>query len=451
MTSWETITGPLGGAAAIGTYGAAGPTVTYSSTAGNTLIACGFTVQGGSGGSPLSATNQITSITDSAGNSWQFSLASSQFPASVFCGNPLGGIAWIAWCINAKAITSVTFTDGFGGSADVWNVSVAEWAGIAFADGGFAAATTTGSASPVGTVRVSAPNGIVVGVLDTAAGTVSATPAGTTALPGETGLTASSLRYGNPAFVPASPVIYSGTGNGGTSGGSSIGSITMPPYFIPGDLLILDVVAYNATVSAWPSGFTQQLSVTGATDPLNQRFIATKIATGSETVLSVTMSGATNASALLYVLRGAGSAVPTSTATVTANGYTTTLATPALTIANPSDLTVYGYGGITSARSSFITATVPGSLSNSAEAIAGQGTVAAAGWGINASPVASGSASAAVDTLDWAMDFPAAALGVGGNVTWNWSLTGGPAGAVAMMAFGPAAVPVPDEPMTQTF
>ena len=90
--------------------------------------------------------------------------------------------------------------------------------------------------------------------MSTNAGTISGTPAGTVPLPGETGLTAQSLLYRVDPPVPASNFLYAGTGSGGTTGGSSITNIIPPADLIAGDLLIMDVVAWNATVSGWPAG-----------------------------------------------------------------------------------------------------------------------------------------------------------------------------------------------------
>ena len=95
------------------------------------------------------------------------------------------------------------------------------------------------------------------------------------------------------------------------------------------------------------------------------------------------------------------------------------LGTPALTVNDPSDATIYGYGGITATRGAFISVpTWDASLLNPAQALSGEGTVAGIGWGVDLAP-GSAQSSAAVDVLDLAMDIPARNTGVGGYVSWN--------------------------------
>lgn len=447
MSDWLPIA-PLGSATYQATAAAPGPTVSYTSAGGTALIAAGYVDQG-TNSIAFDATHGLTSVTDTAGNIWQFSVANSQEPPAIYGSFGAGAVrktvAFAAWCLDAAPVTSVTFSD-VGGGTDTWNISLTEWSNVAWPDFGYAGGS--GFSTPTGataSTRVSTPKDLVVGVLATDAGTITAAPPGTADLPGKVSTGAYSMRYALAPAVPASTFTFPPPGgNSGTTGGSSIANISPPLDLCAGDLLIMDVVAYNATVTGWPAGFTQQLTVTGAMDPLNKRFVATKIADGSETTnMTVTLSGASNASALCYSLRGAASPVPLNTATFTnGGGYTTTLGTASLTINDPSDATVYGYGGITATRGAFIGGSIPGSLSNLSQAIGGQGTLAQIGWGINVSPGASGSATAAVDVLDWAMDFGPLPTGVGGFANWPWSLSGGVQHTWVMQSFGPQGVPV---------
>ena len=447
MSQWQT-PGLLGSTTYQATAAAPGPTVSYASAGGTTLIAAGYVDEGATATS-FDPTHGLTSITDDAGNVWTFSKVNNQEPPVIYGAFGAGAVSktitFIAWCINAAPVTSVSFADVSSGT-DTWNISLSEWANIAWPDFGYAGGSGfTSIDSATASTRVSTPSNLVVGVLTSNAGTITSTPGGTSDLPGEVSTGAYSMRYQIAPMPPASTFMYPPGGvSNGTNGGSSIINI-IPPYDLcPGDLLFLDVVVYGATVSSWPAGFTQQLSVTGQMNAANQRFVATKIADGSETInMTVGLSGAGTASALIYSLRGAASSIPLNTAIYTSSaGYTTSLPTPSLTIASPQDATVYGYGGISAARGAFLTGTIPGTLSNGAEAINGEGTLAQIGWGVDVSPAAAGSASAAVDVLDWAMDFGALPSGVGGFVNWSWSLSSGVYHTWVMQSFGPIGVPV---------
>jgi hypothetical protein len=430
--------------AATGSFAAPGPTVTYSSTAGNMLVAVGQIANGsGQSGPALSATSGLTGITDTAGNHWMFSPVNSQNPPSTFNAASPGLVTFIAWCINAAAVTSVSFADAPLGT-DVWDVCLSEWAGAVNPDWGLAAAAAGGSTFPGGS-RVSTSQDLVIAGLFTT-GTVATTPPGSAALQAASGV---SVVYEiAPSFQPG-VFFFIGSSNFSTSGTSL--TPTVPACTAPGDLLVYDVTAFSATVSSWPAGFTPQLSITGLTDSTNQRYIATKIADGTElSNLTATMSGSGSALALVYTLRGAASAVPLNTATATANGDTTTLAAASLTIASPGDATIYGYGGETSGHTGFTTLTLPGTLANAIQGL-GSGVSAGIGWGVDVTAPGAGSANAALDTLDYGLDFPPLALGAGGLVRLPWTLVTGAAASIVSMSFGPAGVPAPVLPQMYSF
>ena len=144
------------------TVASPGPTISYSSTAGNTLILSGYVETGST------AVSGISSITDSAGNPWQYSTSNAQNPPSQASSS--GGThyaAFVAWCIGAAAITSVTVHDSTGHS-DFWNVFVSEWAGITAARTGAAAA---GSATDPSTPALSPGSGdLIIVAQDSVAG-----------------------------------------------------------------------------------------------------------------------------------------------------------------------------------------------------------------------------------------------------------------------------------------
>jgi hypothetical protein len=446
MTTWETIT-PVGSAVAVGVEASPGPTVTYSSTAGSTLIAAGSVVPASWGSFTGFGLN---SVTDTAGNVWQFSLAPSQDPPAGYAVGGLKYATFVAWCVNAAAVTSVSFANVTGGS-DTWNLVLAEFGNVAGPGWGAtaAAANSPGVATPKTSVHVSTPDDLVVGVVFSHNGAMTAEPSNATAFTGVTGIAYAT----GPAVTPGVASFVTPGQAGSSFGGSSINCGTLPDI-TPGDVIVLDVVAVSGvTVSGWPAGFAQVLTVSGANDPTNNRYVATKLADGSEggTVQTVTLSGSANAAGMMYPVRGIASATPLNTATATASGYQTSLATAALTVNDPSDVTVYGYGGVTSPKTGSPVAASPGALSdNHSDDPAGTGIAFALGWGLGLTPAA-GSSTIALDTLDYGLDFPVLQLGAGGSVTFAWTMNTACDNSVALMSFGAAAVPVPDEPMTQTF
>jgi len=151
-------------------YPSPGPTISYSSVPGNTLIATGLVYTG------AVAITGLASVTDSAGNSWQFSTVNSQDPPSVVASS--GGNYWctfVAWCTDAAAVTSVSLSAGVG-FTNFWRVSLSEWRGISSPDNGVALAGT--NANPTGVVSLSYPDDLVTGVLDPASVVPSSLPPG---------------------------------------------------------------------------------------------------------------------------------------------------------------------------------------------------------------------------------------------------------------------------------
>lgn len=130
---------------ATGNFTSPGPTTSYTSLGGTTLILTG-TVNTGA-----TAITGITGITDTAGNTWQYSTSNSNNPPSNVENNGGGYIcSFIAWCFNAAAITSVTVHDGTGNS-DYWQTAISEWQNLAAFDTGNAAggATAGPTSAPV--------------------------------------------------------------------------------------------------------------------------------------------------------------------------------------------------------------------------------------------------------------------------------------------------------------
>jgi hypothetical protein len=153
-----------------------GPAVSYTSTAGNTLIVTGLVYAG------ATTITGITSISDSAGNTWHFSTSNSNNPASAAEGTSGNFLCcFTGWSISAAAVTSVSIHDGTGNS-DFWRLAVSEWSGIGAADAGAAATGTAGN--PSVTLSLSNAGDLMVGSADSAVANMTALPAGWTALSG---------------------------------------------------------------------------------------------------------------------------------------------------------------------------------------------------------------------------------------------------------------------------
>lgn len=440
----------IGGAVASGAYASPGPTISYTSQAagGTTLVLAGYIKATASGG--LSATSGLTSVTDSTSgaNTWIFSPANSQFPPSAYIGSSNGYVAFIAWCINAKPVTSVTLADSTG-HADTWEVALGEWPNIAWPDYGVAALGYGASGVNPATVKCSTPQDIVVAVEANNGDTAPTTsPSGIIGFSSSFsgGLAHPSIGFQNaPPLGPAGGVFVGSTALT-AAGCTGALAMSMPNGVLPGDLLIFDITcAGTGTITGWPAGFTSApfSPVTGANNAGNLRYVATKTADGTEgSSVSATAAGGANVVAYMYALRGNAGSAPANTAVYTTSGYSPTLASPSLTIANSADLTIYGYGGCASGDTGNAgIPTAPGGLSNWAQSsLATYGATAGIGWGTDAASPSAAVANANLDILDWAMDIPTLPLGVGGQVTWSWSLAGSPWSGIAMMSFGPTGV-----------
>ena len=145
----------------------------YTSAAGNTLIITGHLYDFNTGDFVAP-----TGITDTAGNTWQISTSSAQVPVTIQTP-PLCSIAdpsdggsahmanWVAWCVNAAAITSVTVS--WEGGISTWTrLSISEWSGIVQFSNSWAGGSTSTASSSVttGPVNLPATGMLVVGALD---------------------------------------------------------------------------------------------------------------------------------------------------------------------------------------------------------------------------------------------------------------------------------------------
>lgn len=155
-----------------------GPTISHTSAGGNWLIVAGLVF------TSTTSISGITSISDSAGNTWHFATGNSQSPPSQ-AGSGGGDFycVFVGWTSqDVGAVTSVTIHDGTGNS-DFWRVALMEFSGIVQADSG-AATFQAAAANPTATVGVTNSGDLVIGVADSRQGNITALPAGWTALPG---------------------------------------------------------------------------------------------------------------------------------------------------------------------------------------------------------------------------------------------------------------------------
>lgn len=160
-------------------------TISYTSTKGNTLIMSAhlYNLNNGPAVPPVS-------ITDTAGNTWHVSTSTAQTPPTESITDPTDGnnaymCDFVAWCINAAAVTSVTLA--WAGGVNTWTrVVVSEWSNIVQFDNSWAGGSSTSNSSVVtGPVQLNVPGELVIGACDIAG-------AGTESLPtGWTNLTAS--------------------------------------------------------------------------------------------------------------------------------------------------------------------------------------------------------------------------------------------------------------------
>jgi hypothetical protein len=156
-----------------GTVASPGPTLTYSSTAGNALVLSGIVYAG------TTNVGGITGVTDSAGNAWEYITFNSPIlpPSQEGTDGTNFYVCFHAWCVNAKAVTSVTVTDSTGHS-DFWHVVLSEWSNVGGIDTGSTIAGT--GANPTGTISLRNSKCVVIGVADTSAGNITNLPANAT-------------------------------------------------------------------------------------------------------------------------------------------------------------------------------------------------------------------------------------------------------------------------------
>lgn len=209
-------------------------TLDYNSTDRNTLVLVGLFYNG------AGATCDLSSIIDSAGNTWEFATSASQDPP--FQSETAAGqsdAVFVAWCIGAAAASSVTITRTDSGN-NWWRVTLAELSGVGGLDSS-AGATGPSSASASAGLTLTDPGSIVVGSCDSIQSSSPNLPPGWTGFsssgdvcnaygfPGVTGAYAPAYTFGGPTDWAVAVAAFKPAGSGSVSGAASLqgsGSLT---------------------------------------------------------------------------------------------------------------------------------------------------------------------------------------------------------------------------------
>jgi len=151
----------------------AGPLLTSITTAaGHTLIMTGHMFDQSVSRSLLPA-----SITDTAGNIWHVSTAPAADPPTQQSDTNGDQCDFIAWTINAAAVTGVTFNNNEPADTIFYRLAISEWAGITAVDQGNGVTSGAASSSSQGApVNLLGTNELVVTAGSFISGTLAAPP-----------------------------------------------------------------------------------------------------------------------------------------------------------------------------------------------------------------------------------------------------------------------------------
>jgi hypothetical protein len=165
--------------------------ITYTSTGGNTLILAGLIYS-----SSVSSAFGLTTITDTAGNTWQLSTSNATNPPAQWAQDPVDGgsyLTFVAWVIAAAAVTHVTYAWN-SGTSDFSRVTLSEWSGITAADTGNAGHAASGAATAPFPLTLATNGDLVVGAVDSSSALT--VPSGWTTF--TSGGSVANLAYGLP-------------------------------------------------------------------------------------------------------------------------------------------------------------------------------------------------------------------------------------------------------------
>ena len=271
------------------------------------------------------ATNQITSVTDSAGHSW---TRVGRYAAS---GHNSDGELW--YSANAGAVTAVTVHTK---SAVVAAISVQEFSGVATASPlDTAAGTSASSTAPSsGTTTPTVPGDLAVGFI---AGhgnkqAIAVTAGGYTGLPQQTSPVSGHVASAVVGYHVVSTVTaQTFTGHVGTAMYWAAGVAMFKPATPPANDYSISVTPNSASVvagraatftvsTAVTSGVSQQvsLSATGLPDGVSATFVPTTIAAGDTATLTLSSSISTSPATTSLTVVGTGpAAAPTTSLALT--------------------------------------------------------------------------------------------------------------------------------------
>ena len=380
----------------------------FSTTAGSTLtlqLGCWSTAD-----TPIS----ITSITDSAGNTWNFSTSAyNQNPpaaGSWDAGDGLYGFVAIASCIGAAAVDSITVV--FDASSVNWaEGSLSEWADL-----------------PAGTLTVlaaAATDTIVNGVTEY-------TPPAVTASSPDTVLVVALCSGVNAQYTAASNgftvlnigdsiAAYSAAAAAGTISTTLSGSAASNvPSGVALAIGVSGATAPAITTTSLPGGtagaaYSQTVSATGGTTPytwsVSAGSLPSPMAINSSTgVISGTPSAAGTSSFTIEVsdANGLTATQPLSIAVVPATPVITTASLPGATTGAAYSAGVAAIGGVTPYTWSISAGSLPGGLSLGSSTGAITGTPSAAGTSSFTVKVTDSASNTATQPLSIAVTAPPA-------------------------------------------
>jgi hypothetical protein len=171
-----------------GASGASPGVLTRTTTANNTLVVAGHLYDNNTGHFVAP-----TGITDTAGNLWQVSTNAAQsvlitpsgagvIPPTASLTDPPDGASahvanFVAWCVKAKAVTSVSVAFA-GGVSTFQRLALGEFSDVGAFDNSWAGGSTTTTTSVTsGPVNLPGPGCLVVGALDLNTGGTQTNPA----------------------------------------------------------------------------------------------------------------------------------------------------------------------------------------------------------------------------------------------------------------------------------
>ena len=156
----------IGQAGIAGAFHTSPQVITYSSATTDTLIITGhFANFAGAPDFPVS-------ITDTASNTWRVSTSNAQNPPTQQISEAgQFGTDFVAWCVNAAGVTSVTVArQDSDGANSWWRIALSEWSGITQFSNSWAGTGASSTSFTSGPVTLDNGSELVVGAADSFSG-----------------------------------------------------------------------------------------------------------------------------------------------------------------------------------------------------------------------------------------------------------------------------------------